>query len=167
MKKVDTNDSIPALPSDIVRECGSCTLCCKLLHIPEFDAPAGIWCSQCNPKKGCNIYGNHPKQCKEFQCLWTLGVDKEENRPDKSKMVMKFVLAKQDKILQLQIYCDKGYPHVWRTPFIQKMIDHHTEKGGRTIIIYGGKRTVIGSKKVMKRHMKAIQERDLKGRVLK
>lgn len=132
------------------RTCGSCTLCCKLLHIPEFDAPVGTWCSQCNPKKGCKIYGNHPKQCKKFKCLWILGVDTEKNRPDHSKIVMKFVKAHQDGVLQLQIYVDQGSPNAWKTFFIQKMIDHHTEKGGRTIIIYGEKRTAIGSKKVMK-----------------
>ncbi len=132
------------------RECGSCTLCCKLLHIPEFDAPAGIWCSQCDVKKGCKIHGNHPKQCKDFKCLWLLDVGLDIHRPDKSKMVMKFVKAHQDGVTQLQIYCNDGYPDAWKIPYVKAMIDKLTDSGGRTIIIYGDKRTAIGSRKVMK-----------------
>ena len=134
----------------LTRECGSCTLCCKLLHIPEFDAPAGTWCSQCNPKKGCTIYGDHPEKCKTFKCLWLLDLGLDVDRPDKSKIVMKFVNAHQDGVTQLQIYVDKGYPDAWQIPYVKAMIDKLTDSGGRTIIIYGEKRTAIGSHAVMK-----------------
>jgi len=140
------------------RVCGNCTLCCKLLNIPEFTSPAGKWCEKCDPKKGCTIYGNHPEKCKTFKCLWLLNLGLELDRPDKSKIVMKFVKAPQDNVTQLQIYVDLGYPKAWEIPYVKKMIDKLTSKGGRTFIIYGEKRTAIGNKDVLK---------ILEGRVIK
>jgi len=34
--------------------------------------------------KGCSIYGNHPDDCKHFECLWLSGAIKgEQRRPDR------------------------------------------------------------------------------------
>ena len=35
------------------RECGSCSLCCKVYNVPEIEKPAGKWCRHCTPGKGC------------------------------------------------------------------------------------------------------------------
>ena len=50
------------------RECGTCTLCCKLLRIPELDKAQGIWCAHCAPRRGCKIYESRPTSCREFFC---------------------------------------------------------------------------------------------------
>src|SRR5258708_27094970 len=42
------------------RECGSCTLCCKVYNIPEIGKAAGKWCKHCTPGKGC--YPREPSQ---------------------------------------------------------------------------------------------------------
>src|SRR5580698_7880286 len=52
------------------RECGSCTLCCKVYHVAEIDKVAGKWCQHCKPGSGCAIHDSLPKQCAEFNCLW-------------------------------------------------------------------------------------------------
>jgi len=142
---------------EIKRECGDCGLCCKLLEIPEFDAPKGKWCPKYDKNKGCTIYGNHPTQCKKFKCLWLLGVDSEKNRPDKSKVVMKFVRPK-DNILQLQIYVDQGSPDAWKTEFMQQLIEHQTEKDGRTIVIYGKQRRAIGKRHILKGYIDKLND---------
>ena len=73
-----------------VRDCGSCSLCCKVLGIddlygPDEHKPAQQWCKHCQIGKGCKIYDARPAPCREFQCMWVLGYAPEELRPDKTK----------------------------------------------------------------------------------
>jgi hypothetical protein len=69
-------------------ECGGCTLCCKLLELHEIPSDRGVWCSECDPKKGCKIYTVRPDECKQFRCMWlqmeNVGI---ELRPDKSHVI--------------------------------------------------------------------------------
>ena len=39
------------------RECGACTLCCKVFDVPVLEKPAGQWCKHCLPGRGCGIHG--------------------------------------------------------------------------------------------------------------
>ena len=55
------------------RECGDCSLCCKLTYIkfgPDDDKPANEWCKQCVPGLGCRIYDERPDTCDRFSCAW-------------------------------------------------------------------------------------------------
>jgi len=52
------------------RECGSCTLCCKVYNIPGIGKVASKWCGQCKPGRGYKIHDNLPDQCAAFNCLW-------------------------------------------------------------------------------------------------
>ena len=71
------------------RECGSCTMCCKVYTFPEINKPAGVWCKFCNPGKGCKIYDNVPDPCRDFFCLWmTDGTMPDEWRPDRARFVL-------------------------------------------------------------------------------
>src|SRR5262245_1663292 len=54
----------------VVRRCGTCTLCCKLLAIPALDKPSGEWCRHCAPGLGCKIYPKRPSVCQIFACQW-------------------------------------------------------------------------------------------------
>jgi hypothetical protein len=51
-------------------ECGECTLCCKLIDIPWMKSPPLEYCSKCIPGKGCGIWDNVPKDCKEYECAY-------------------------------------------------------------------------------------------------
>jgi hypothetical protein len=31
------------------RNCGDCSLCCKLIRVDAFDKPAGVWCATARP----------------------------------------------------------------------------------------------------------------------
>jgi hypothetical protein len=87
------------------RECGSCTLCCKLLpvasesrklHIetleaairhglltreeaantvPDFHKPAGQRCPHQRASKGCTIYATRPFGCRFWNCRWLVNDD--------------------------------------------------------------------------------------------
>jgi hypothetical protein len=99
------------------RSCGSCTLCCKVLHIAEFDKPAGKWCGHCKPGNGCSIHIMRPVSCRGFYCEWTtskgLG---PEWKPERCK----FVLSKTNEGRNLTAHVDPGFPNAWRaTPYYQ------------------------------------------------
>ena len=73
-----------------VNECGTCTLCCKLVHVHEIDKPVGRWCPHCSLGKGCQIYEVRPAECKTWNCLWLQGAfgNDPDLRPDKCKVVV-------------------------------------------------------------------------------
>jgi hypothetical protein len=60
------------------RECGSCSLCCKLLYVPELNKPACVWCEHARPGKGCGVYETRWDVCRDFKCSWL----REDNYPD-------------------------------------------------------------------------------------
>lgn len=71
-------------------ECGECTICCEIVEVSgrNFHKPAGTLCSYC--KGGCTIYGqeDRPVVCGAFQCAWLRGYGSEEDRPDKSNVMV-------------------------------------------------------------------------------
>ncbi|HUU85486.1 MAG TPA: hypothetical protein VM243_18460 [Phycisphaerae bacterium] len=93
------------------RQCGTCSLCCKLLGIEELDKPQGQWCPHCDPPHGCMIYSRRPGECRAFNCAWlenaALG---DEWKPTRSKMVLYFI----DEGARLVAHVDPGTPDAWR-----------------------------------------------------
>ena len=108
-----------------MRECGECNLCCKVLNIPEYNAPAGTMCEHCTDK-GCSIYEERHDICRGFSCLWLSQPQIPESlRPDKSGILfelpaggMTYIghLIEEDALNkpEIQIFIDKiaeaGHP---------------------------------------------------------
>jgi uncharacterized protein len=71
------------------RDCGTCSLCCILPDIAEFDKPANEPCRHCLPGGGCDAYAARPATCRDFFCLWrtdeTVGAEWE---PRVSRMML-------------------------------------------------------------------------------
>ncbi|EKF58808.1 hypothetical protein QWE_14617 [Agrobacterium albertimagni AOL15] len=71
------------------RDCGTCSLCCILPDIAEFDKPANQPCRHCVVGGGCDSYDVRPSTCRDFFCLWrmdaTLGPEWE---PSVSRMML-------------------------------------------------------------------------------
>jgi hypothetical protein len=71
------------------RDCGSCSLCCILPDIKEFDKPANQPCRHCLSGGGCDAYAQRPATCRDFFCLWrtdpSLGAEWD---PRVSRMMM-------------------------------------------------------------------------------
>ena len=69
------------------RECGNCSLCCRIAEVKEgnFYKPA---CESCKflkqNGKGCSIFGSskRPKICSSYECAWLRGYGEELDRPD-------------------------------------------------------------------------------------
>ena len=74
-----------------MRECKECNVCCKLAEVSEgeFYKPAGILCQHASCK-GCDIFDKPqpPKMCNTYQCSWLRGFGGNEDRPDKSGVMI-------------------------------------------------------------------------------
>jgi hypothetical protein len=71
------------------RQCGTCSLCCKVLDVKAVYKPAGQWCKHAVPGKGCNTHKLRPKSCREFECLWLQSeMFGDEWKPENAKFVM-------------------------------------------------------------------------------
>jgi len=69
------------------RQCGACTLCCRLLPIntEQFRKTANALCRHCNEGRGCRIYESRPGFCRGFYCEWRLNPQIPATwRPEKS-----------------------------------------------------------------------------------
>src|SRR6185437_14624626 len=106
----------PAPP--MARECGECTMCCKLMGIASIDKPAGQWCPHCKPERGCAIYANRPGECRNFVCGWLRGSQLDERwKPS----VCKFVLADDEDHTHMKIVVDPARPDAWkREPYYSR-----------------------------------------------
>jgi hypothetical protein len=93
------------------RECGSCSMCCKVYNIPEINKPAGKWCTHCKPGKGCAIHDALPTQCDEFNCLWRTETTMSAVwKPDQARMVV--TISPVNGYINVQV--DSGAPGAWR-----------------------------------------------------
>lgn len=95
------------------RECGNCTLCCKVIGVPEIDKPRGQWCKHCDSGKGCEVYFFRPAACREWFCGWrTLPFLTDDWFPAKAKMVCNPIYSGDRVILSFII--DPAFPGRWR-----------------------------------------------------
>lgn len=101
------------------KPCGDCSLCCKLMNVPELNKPRNAWCRHVVMGTGCGIYETRPDVCRGFYCRWiedpALG---PEWKPNKSKMVLAH--HGEDR---LTVYVDPGAPGVWRKePYLSRLV---------------------------------------------
>jgi hypothetical protein len=91
------------------KQCGDCSLCCKVLVIPELDKPKDKWCPNFAPGTGCRVYAERPTSCRNFVCRWlvdpTLG---PEWKPSLCKMVLDV------KPGMLVVHADPAVSKPWR-----------------------------------------------------
>lgn len=108
-------------------DCGSCTLCCKVMGIDSdwLKKAPDTWCSKCDKKKGCTVYDDRPEDCREFECLWLVSQRDPEMesfplslRPDKSKVV----LYPQPDGESVTAHVDPGSPAAWREPVMFEIL---------------------------------------------
>lgn len=94
------------------RECGLCSLCCKLIAVTELDKPEGVWCTHCAPgTKRCLIYESRPQSCQGFHCGWR---QSDEFGPEWQPTTSKMVIAAEGDGNRITIYVDPGFPSNWR-----------------------------------------------------
>jgi len=98
------------------RECGQCSLCCKLLHVRELNKPANQWCQHCRPGKGgCSIWGNTPDICRLYFCGWRITrAFGDEWFPLKSHMVLSLNRQTKNGVQILMVTVDPQHREIWQ-----------------------------------------------------
>lgn len=136
------------------RECGECTMCCKLFAIPSLGKGEGVWCSHCTIGTGCQIYEQRPQECRDFFCHYRLDTDVPERwKPDRSHMVL---VSDADGV-RIIVHVDPKRPQAWRAdPYyrdlkawalnrLQADKQVHVRIGTRTIIILPDRDVDLGT----------------------
>lgn len=124
----------------MTRQCGNCTLCCKLLPVRALDKGAGERCRH-QRHTGCRVYhrAGMPPECYLWNCRWLTGDDTVKlSRPDRSHYVIDimpdFVTArdvdgKEMKIQIVQIWVDPDYPDAHRDPELRAYLERRSVEG--------------------------------------
>ncbi len=122
----------------IQRDCGGCTLCCKVMAVDELGKPARTWCPHCQIGHGCGSYDTRPKSCIDFHCGWLAGIGPDSLRPDKSK-----VIIAQSRETNMVVHVDPGAPDAWRRPGAKMLINKAIREGFEVIVKVGPNRIRI------------------------
>lgn len=133
-----------------VNKCGTCTQCCKTLKIKADDGSVlseyGTWCPLVDIGVGCRDYGNRPKVCREFACLWLQSQDRPEPerlplalRPDKTKVVL--VVGESSVVAHVDVHRPNAYREGLLGEYLRRM-------GERLVVTakIGDRGVAIGSK---------------------
>lgn len=121
-------------------ECGSCTLCCRLLPVKGINKPANTRCQHQQTGKGCRVYHRpekgFPWECGLWNCIWLQGDDAMPlRRPDRSHYVIDvmpdYVTAQDSKLGEIrvpavQIWCDPKFPDAHRDPELRAWLIRRT-----------------------------------------
>lgn len=76
--------------------CGECTVCCTLSVVKELNKKPWETCKHCISNVGCGIYGEHPGECKDFECAYLeSGTNNISLRPDNCNVMF---FKKSDRI---------------------------------------------------------------------
>ena len=111
------------------RQCGTCTLCCRLLPVKELAKQANERC-QHQRHTGCTIYKDRPMSCRAWSCAWLLGLANTK-RPDHAHYVVDtmpdFVVTEdndvQTKAPVIQVWCDPKHPLAYRDPDLLALLE--------------------------------------------
>jgi hypothetical protein len=117
---IDDEEFIPWEPGQ-GRECGECSLCCKVFPIKEISKPKDTWCPHCRPsgKGGCTIYNSRPQICRAYRCAWLGWGDMgDEWFPAHCKMVMDCEGG------GIRVTVDPDFPDAWRRePYYSQLLE--------------------------------------------
>ena len=122
------------------RDCGSCSLCCKVLGIPETDSPPGQWCRHVASGRGCAIHPTRPEGCRTFYCHYLrnprLG---PEWKPERAKFLLSIEMGGR----RMVVAPDPAVPAAWRqAPFYGQFKRWALAGAGSNhqILVFQGKR---------------------------
>lgn len=114
------------------RECGDCTLCCRLLPVKGINKPALKRCQHQRHGKGCAVYHKpekgFPWECGLWSCVWLAGNDAAGlRRPDRCHYVIDimpdYIVAQEGDaevtLPAIQIWVDPKYPDAHRDPALR------------------------------------------------
>jgi len=124
-----------------MRECGGCTLCCRVLGVHELKKPPLAECSHCHVM-GCSIYKDRPKECREFNCIWLMDNSlPEELKPSKSHVVLSNI--EHDVSIQgievpsktIIVHIDPYFPTAYKEGAMKVFLNKELKAGTALIVV--------------------------------
>jgi hypothetical protein len=147
----------------VLRQCGECNLCCKLL--PTYDnepwrdgdpinKPAGVRCPHQRHRKGCAIYANRPFCCQVWNCRWLVNDDTADlPRPDRARYVIDlspdYVTVRNnetgadDHIPVVQIWIDPKHPNAHRDASLRRYLERRADEGIAALVRFNEDRSIV------------------------
>ena len=126
---------------EAVRQCGDCSLCCKVLGIPELHKPKDSWCPNFTAGIGCRIYTERPPSCRSFVCRWlsdpAMG---PEWKPSACKMVV------DSKPSLFVVHVDPAVAQPWRAEPYFSVLKRLAAQGlsrGTIVMVIERRRTIV------------------------
>jgi hypothetical protein len=127
----------------MMRECGGCTLCCKLLPVPPLDKKAGERCRFVRTGKGCSVHHTpkQPRECGLWHCRWLVNDEAGDlPRPDRAHYVIdimpdEMVISDDETgfrqtLAAIQIWCDPAHrDEIMRDAKLRAWIARKAEQG--------------------------------------
>ncbi|RTL06409.1 hypothetical protein EKK58_05510 [Candidatus Dependentiae bacterium] len=97
-----------------MRPCDGCTECCTIIGVRSLNKLPGQRCKFVG-ESGCKTYPNRPQECRQFYCFWRFGYMDDEDRPDKSGIVLNprqmndvsFLMVSESRPGAVEKYADK------------------------------------------------------------
>jgi hypothetical protein len=130
---------IETTPGRPGRQCGECTLCCKLLPVRSLDKGAGERCKHQSHARGCKVYatlGRVSPECRLWSCRWLVNDDAGDlRRPDRSHYVLDIMPeyvthvdgdGLKTPIPVVQIWVDPSHPDAHRDPALRAWLQRRS-----------------------------------------
>ncbi len=122
------------------RSCGECTLCCKLMGVPELKKPSAKWCDDCDQGKGCLVYETRPPSCRNFQCFWLMDDGfPDEFRPDRIGALAAF----NDTSDSCVLHVDPAKRRALTSPRVDALIKALLKTYSKVFIVQGKENALI------------------------
>lgn len=139
------------------RRCGHCTACCTTHAVDAVDKPEFKKCQHLRGGgRGCGIYKERPESCREWMCLWMLGIGDASDRPDKLGVVFDAQWSDPLGAYVLKVFQARAGAH--RSERVQHIIQALLRVKGGVAILFGpgGARTLLGGDEETTKRAEAI-----------
>jgi len=126
-----------------MRQCGGCTLCCRLVPVKSLGKPAGSRCKHQRYGKGCAVHARLASispECRAWNCRWLLNLDTADlARPDRSHFVIDVALdfieltdqatGLTRNIPVVQVWADPKHRDAWNCDPLRAFIERRGREG--------------------------------------
>ncbi len=124
--------------------CGSCNLCCRILHIPLMHKPAHMLCEHTSLHGGCKRQSEKATApelaaCEQFECVWLASQTSEGRLPRHLRPNLCHVLLTVDHVRDRYLYAqvDPESPTAWRDLTVVEYLDGALARGWEVEISIG------------------------------
>lgn len=135
------------------RQCGGCTLCCRLVPVETLNKGAGERCRHQRFRTGCAVWHKEgfPAECALWNCRWLINDDMDGmKRPDRAHYVVDlvpdFITAEAPgrgdvHVPVVQIWVDPHYPDAHRDPELRAWIAR--QKGYCALVRFDASHAIV------------------------